>query len=89
MQSLRFSIRFERPAALVLVAAILSAPMVMAAPQQTPQQATPISEIPDKFVMPEARNDYLKRVEMIPMRDGVKLYTVISFPKGARTRPSS
>ena len=87
MQSLRFSIRFERPAALVLVAAILSAPMVMAAPQQTPQQATPISEIPDKFVMPEARNDYLKRVEMIPMRDGVKLYTVIVIPKGAKDTP--
>ena len=34
-------------------------------------------------------NDYVKRVEMIPMRDGVKLYTVIVIPKGAKKcRPS-
>jgi uncharacterized protein len=34
---------------------------------------------------PEA--DYIKRVEMIPMRDGVKLYTVIVIPKGAINAP--
>src|SRR5262249_47178314 len=28
-----------------------------------------------------------KRVEMIPMRDGVKLYTVIVIPKGAKNAP--
>ncbi|MES2019014.1 MAG: CocE/NonD family hydrolase [Pseudomonadota bacterium] len=31
--------------------------------------------------------DYVKRVEMIPMRDGVKLYTVIVVPKGAARAP--
>ena len=31
--------------------------------------------------------DYVKRVEMIPMRDGVKLYTVIVIPKGAKGAP--
>jgi putative CocE/NonD family hydrolase len=46
-----------------------------------------ISEIPDKFVMPEAQSDYLKRIEMIPMRDGVRLYTVIIVPKGAKDAP--
>ena len=31
--------------------------------------------------------DYVKRVVMIPMRDGVKLYTVIVIPKGATHAP--
>jgi putative CocE/NonD family hydrolase len=31
--------------------------------------------------------DYDKRVVMIPMRDGVKLYTVIVVPKGAKDAP--
>ena len=31
--------------------------------------------------------DYAKRVEMIPMRDGVRLYTVIMIPKGAHDAP--
>src|SRR5438270_11898964 len=52
-----------------------------------PSPATQISEIPDKFVMPEAEKDYLKRIEMIPMRDGVRLYTVIIVPKGAKDAP--
>src|SRR5207248_414538 len=52
-----------------------------------PSPATQISEIPDKFVMPEAEKDYLKRIEMIPMRDGVKLYTVIIIPKAAKEAP--
>jgi putative CocE/NonD family hydrolase len=53
-----------------------------------PANATaPMGDIPDKFVKPTQRNDYIKREEMIPMRDGVKLYTVIVFPKGARDAP--
>ena len=44
-------------------------------------------DIPEKFVKPDAANDYIKRVEMIPMRDGVKLYTVIVIPKGAKDLP--
>jgi putative CocE/NonD family hydrolase len=34
-----------------------------------------------------AKDDYIKRVVMIPMRDGVKLYTVIVIPKGAHDAP--
>src|SRR6478752_6688222 len=45
-----------------------------------PSPAKQISEIPDKFVMPEAQKDYVKRIEMIPMRDGVRLYTVMIIP---------
>ena len=52
-----------------------------------PSPATQISEIPDKFVRPEPQKDYLERIEMIPMRDGVRLYTVIVIPKGAKDAP--
>ena len=34
-----------------------------------------------------AQADYTKRVVMIPMRDGVKLYTVLMIPKGAHDAP--
>ena len=41
-----------------------------------------------KFQAPEpAGRDFVKRVEMVPMRDGVKLYTVIVVPKGAHDAP--
>src|ERR1700722_15642940 len=41
------------------------------------------SEIPQKFTPSEASFDYVKRVAMIPMRDGVKLYTLILIPRSA------
>jgi uncharacterized protein len=47
-------------------------------------QTAPLTpDIPAKFEAPTASYDYVKRVEMIPMRDGVKLYTVIVVPRGA------
>ncbi len=49
--------------------------------------AAQADDIPAKFVRPEAANDYVKRVGMVPMRDGVKLYTVIVIPKGAHDAP--
>ena len=45
------------------------------------------SEIPAKFEPTNAGFDYVKRDVMIPMRDGVKLHTVILIPKGARRAP--
>jgi putative CocE/NonD family hydrolase len=49
-----------------------------------PAQTAPLTpDIPTKFEAPTASYDYVKRVEMIPMRDGVKLYTVIVVPRGA------
>jgi putative CocE/NonD family hydrolase len=45
------------------------------------------SDIPAEFKAPKADYNYTKRVEMIPMRDGVKLYTVIVIPKGATRVP--
>ena len=46
------------------------------------------SDIPPQFTFPTANYNYTKLVQMIPMRDGVKLYTVIVIPKGAAHAPS-
>jgi putative CocE/NonD family hydrolase len=45
------------------------------------------SETPAEFVPVTNSFDYIKREEMIPMRDGVKLHTVILVPKGAAHAP--
>src|SRR5256885_16055871 len=45
------------------------------------------SETPAKFTPATNTFDYVKRDEMIPMRDGVKLHTVILVPKGAKGAP--
>ena len=45
------------------------------------------NDIPKAATAPTANDDYIKREVMIPMRDGVKLYTVIVLPKGARNAP--
>jgi putative CocE/NonD family hydrolase len=46
-------------------------------PSESPAQVKPVT---DTF-------DYTRRDVMIPMRDGVKLHTVILIPKGARNAP--
>jgi len=52
------------------------------------QQTPPLTpDIPPKFEAPTSAYDYEKREVMIPMRDGVKLHTVIVLPKGARNAP--
>jgi putative CocE/NonD family hydrolase len=45
------------------------------------------TEIPSKFVQKADGFDYEKRTAMIPMRDGIKLYTVILVPKGTQHAP--
>lgn len=45
------------------------------------------SETPAQFRPSTETFDYVKRSVMIPMRDGVKLHTVIVVPKGARNAP--
>jgi len=44
-------------------------------------------DIPKSFKVPDANYDYIKREVMIPMRDGVKLFTSIVIPKGAKNAP--
>src|ERR1043166_2968374 len=58
--------------------------LALAEQQQTPPIAP---DIPQTFVAPTATYDYVKRDVMIPMRDGVRLHTVIVVPKGARNAP--
>jgi uncharacterized protein len=45
------------------------------------------SETPAKFAPVTDSFDYIKRNVMIPMRDGVKLHTIILVPKGAKGAP--
>ncbi|MFN8574262.1 MAG: CocE/NonD family hydrolase [Gemmatimonadaceae bacterium] len=45
------------------------------------------TETPEKLKPADPGFDYVRRDEMIPMRDGVKLHTVILIPKGARRAP--
>jgi uncharacterized protein len=69
-----------RSAVLALALASTSLPLLA--------QGKPIdSDIPSNFKAPASDYNYVKRVEMIPMRDGVKLYTVIVIPKGATHAP--
>jgi uncharacterized protein len=58
-----------------------------AQPLSAASSSAPTGDIPPHFEKPTAQNDYIKRVEMIPMRDGVRLYTVIVIPKGAHDAP--
>jgi putative CocE/NonD family hydrolase len=45
------------------------------------------NDIPKVFTAPADGQDFIRREVMIPMRDGVKLFTVIVVPKGARNAP--
>jgi putative CocE/NonD family hydrolase len=61
----------------------LSVGLLVACGAALPQQG----DIPKSFTTPTAGYDYVKREAMIPMRDGVKLHTVIVVPNGARNAP--
>ena len=73
---------FSRSAIAALALTVMSLPLVA---QEKPGD----SDIPASFKMPETDYNYTKRVEMIPMHDGVKLYTVIVIPKGDQARADS
>ena len=69
---------------LLFAATLLASPL---AAQQASPPAAPGGDIPAAFAPPKADYDYDKRVVMIPMRDGTRLYTVIVVPKGAKDAP--
>nr|WP_217429825.1 CocE/NonD family hydrolase [Sphingomonas bacterium] len=75
----------------LLAATAVCAPLaaqVTPAPKDSPERAqAQAGDVPDKFTPPVPAKDYDKREAMIPMRDGVKLYTVIVVPKGATNAP--
>jgi putative CocE/NonD family hydrolase len=67
---------------------LITAVALILATLPSPAQNPPTrSDVPAAFKPPTSANNYVKRVEMIPMRDGVKLYTVIVVPKGANHAP--
>src|SRR6476660_8092701 len=74
--------------ALLRTAAALAPLFAIAAAPPTTGPVTPMTpDVVAKYepVLPEA--DYVKRVAMVPMRDGTKLYTVIVMKKGTRNGP--
>src|SRR5215470_12341678 len=75
--------------ALAIASALfLAGPAGAQAPSQPPAKYPALpSETPAKVEPSREGFDYVRRVVMIPMRDGVKLHTVILVPKGARGAP--
>ena len=59
-------------------------PAAQAPPPQSGAVQTLPSETPPQFKPVASGFDYVRRDVMIPMRDGVKLHTVILVPKGAK-----
>ena len=71
-----------RAIARVTVGLVLTGGVLLATAQTPPMQA----DIP-QFKPPTADFEYEKREVMIPMRDGVKLFTSIVIPKGVKNAP--
>jgi uncharacterized protein len=74
---------------LILLAPLFCVLASLASPAQTAQSQYPNypSETPETFQPDSASWEYTRRVVMVPMRDGVKLHTVILVPKGAKNAP--
>jgi hypothetical protein len=81
----------DRLLTLALLALVLGALMFVepsvAQTAPLPQYPAYPSETPAKFETAADSFDYIRRDVMIPMRDGVKLHTVILVPKGAKGAP--
>ena len=69
----------------LLRTAVIFAGALLSHPGPAPAQSS--SDIPKSFTAPTSHYDYVRREVMIPMRDGVRLFTVIVVPKGARNAP--
>src|SRR5438270_13422380 len=70
----------------VSLLALMFGAFLFIAPASAQAQTLP-NETPDKFTPTNDGFDYVRREVMIPMRDGVKLHTVILVPKGANRAP--
>jgi uncharacterized protein len=80
----------DRVATLILAAILSSGPfLAKTSAAQTAPATYPNypSETPAKFSSVQDSWDYSRREVMIPMRDGVRLHTVILVPKGAKNAP--
>src|SRR5450759_1668964 len=91
---LRHCVRVLSVLAPLVGALLFAGPSAAQAPKATPAPtpqpalypALP-SEMPAKFLPTYDGFDHVRREVMIPMRDGVKLHTVILVPKGAKGAP--
>jgi putative CocE/NonD family hydrolase len=76
----RHGMRLGTWAAAFLIGVMLSASTFAAPP-------IPPSDIPASFIPVAPKTDFILRELMVPMRDGVKLHTVIVMPKTTRGAP--
>ena len=68
----------------IMTATMLAAGLALTAGAAAAQKHAPAAgDTPRAFVQPTAGFDHERRDVMIPMRDGMKLHTVILVPKGA------
>jgi putative CocE/NonD family hydrolase len=67
--------------------AALGCSLSLAAQNTSPQYPALPSESPASITIPADAANYTRRVVMIPMRDGVKLNTIILIPKRAKNAP--
>jgi uncharacterized protein len=78
----------QRSYRFVRICVVLASAVALSALAGEPtQDSKSVSEIPPNFTLKTETFDYVRRTEMIPMRDGVKLYTVILIPRGAKRAP--
>jgi putative CocE/NonD family hydrolase len=80
---------FDRIRALAAFALFVSTAVHAQKPTPAPQPKYPSypSETPDTLKPTNANFQFARRQAMIPMRDGVKLHTVILVPRGAKGAP--
>src|ERR1700685_2837062 len=79
--------RIHRVRVFTVLTAVLLMLTAWLTAQTAPQYPGLPSETPNKFEPVTDSFDYVKRDVMIPMRDGVKLHTVIIVPRGAKNAP--
>jgi uncharacterized protein len=82
-----FSIRARTLVAAALAVFWTPGPSAAQTPASPPLYPEYPSETPEKFQPASEGFDYVKREVMIPMRDGVELFTVILVPAGAKGAP--
>jgi hypothetical protein len=76
-----------RKASALIACGLLAVELLVAQTGRPAQYPSLPSETPARFEPTFDRFDYTKRTVMIPMRDGVRLHTVILVPKGAKRAP--
>src|SRR5258708_987450 len=84
MKSITRALALAVPVIVMTFAGQMAAQATAVSQSQAATQAGLPSEMPAKFEPATASFDYTRRDVMIPMRDGVKLHTVILVPRNAK-----